>query len=207
MARKYLEIDLRNHVLPSRIAPVLTLPAHRSICKDTHQAHVVIGSLAYNLYDDKRNTLFFLNNLLGGPGMNNRLNVSLREKRGLVYDVESNVTNYSDAGVFSVYFGCDPRNRERCVELVSKEFKLLRDKKLSSMQMNIARKQLIGQIMISQENRESMALNIGKTFLYFDHYEDEESVYKRIERITQEDLLEVANEILDEKKLFSLSFY
>lgn len=205
-ARKYLSEDIRNHPVKPRIKPALVLPVRREVEKETHQAHVLIGNLAYNLYDDRRNTLFFLNNLLGGPGMNNRLNVSLREKNGLVYDVESNVTNYSDTGIFSIYFGCDPKNKERCVSLVLKELKKLRENKLSTMQMTIARKQLIGQIAISMENRESTALNIGKSFLYFDTYETEESIYQRIEKITQSDLLETANEIFDEQRLFMLAY-
>ena len=113
----------------------------RQIHKDTHQAHVLIGGRAFSMHDKKRIPLFLLNNILGGPGMNNRLNVSLREKHGLVYNVESNITSYTDTGLASIYFGTDPKNREKAMRLVHKELARLRDVKLSATQLAAAKKQ------------------------------------------------------------------
>ena len=108
--------------------------------KDTHQAHIMIGSRGYNAYEDKRTALYLLNNILGGPGMNSRLNVALRERRGLVYNVESNLTSYTDTGTFCIYFGCDPEDAELCTRLVYKELKRLRDTRMTSSQLAAAEK-------------------------------------------------------------------
>lgn len=122
-----------------RTEPFLYIPKTLTLNKETHQAHVMIGSRGYNAYNEKRTGLYLLNNLLGGPGMNSRLNVSLRERRGLVYNVEANLTSYTDTGVFCIYFGTDPEDADRCIGLVHKELKKLRDSKLSSSQLSAAK--------------------------------------------------------------------
>ena len=106
-----------------RTIPPLYVPEQLVVHKETHQAHVMIGSRGYNAYDDKRTALYLLNNILGGPGMNSRLNVSLRERRGLVYTVESNLTSYTDTGAFCIYFGTDPEDVDTCLKLTYKELK------------------------------------------------------------------------------------
>ena len=170
--------------------PPLYTSEKLTIHKDTHQAHVMIGSRGYNAYDDKRTALYLLNNILGGPGMNSRLNVSLRERRGLVYNVESNLTSYTDTGVFCTYFGCDPEDVDTCMRLVMKELKSLRDNKMTSQQLAAAKKQLIGQIGVASDNNENNALGMAKTFLHYHKYETSEAVYQRIEQLTPEILLE-----------------
>ncbi|RXZ25824.1 insulinase family protein, partial [Fusobacterium necrophorum] len=125
------------------------------LSKDTHQAHVMMGSRGYNAYDDRRTALYLLNNILGGPGMNSRLNVSLRERRGLVYTVESNLTSYTDTGAFCIYFGTDPEDLATCLKLTHKELKRLRDVKLTPSQLAAAKKQLIGQIGVASDNHEN----------------------------------------------------
>lgn len=129
-----------------RTIPPLYVPEQLVVHKETHQAHVMIGSRGYNAYDDKRTALYLLNNILGGPGMNSRLNVSLRERRGLVYTVESNLTSYTDTGAFCIYFGTDPEDVDTCLKLTYKELKRMRDVKMTSSQLMAAKKQLIGQI-------------------------------------------------------------
>lgn len=106
-----------------RIAPFTYIPQTLTINKDTHQAHVMIGSRGYHAYDEKRTGLYLLNNILGGPGMNSRLNLALRERRGLVYNVEANLTSYTDTGVFCIYFGTDTEDVGHCIRLVHKELK------------------------------------------------------------------------------------
>ncbi len=178
----------------------------RQIHKDTHQAHVLIGGRAFSMHDKKRIPLFLLNNILGGPGMNNRLNVSLREKHGLVYNVESNLTSYTDTGTFCIYFGCDPADLDYCTRLVYKELKRLRDVRMTSSQLAAAKKQLIGQIGVASDNNENNALGMGKTFLHYNKCETSEAVFHRIEQLTSEALLEVANEMFAEDYLSTLIY-
>ena len=206
LAEKYLSDVPAGEVNSRRVPPPLYAPEHLTVAKDTHQAHVMIGSRGYNAYDDKRTALYLLNNILGGPGMNSRLNVSLRERRGLVYNVESNLTSYTDTGVFCTYFGCDPEDVDTCMRLVMKELKSLRDTKMTSQQLAAAKKQLIGQIGVASDNNENNALGMAKTFLHYHKYETSEAVYQRIEQLTPEILLEVANEMFAEDYLSTLIY-
>ena len=187
-----------------RTIPPLYVPEQLVVHKETHQAHVMIGSRGYNAYDDKRTALYLLNNILGGPGMNSRLNVSLRERRGLVYTVESNLTSYTDTGAFCIYFGTDPEDVDTCLKLTYKELKRMRDVKMTSSQLMAAKKQLIGQIGVASDNNENNALGMAKTFLHYNKYESSESVFRRIEALTAEGLLEVANEMFAEEYLSTL---
>lgn len=189
-----------------RTIPPLYVPEQLVVHKETHQAHVMIGSRGYNAYDDKRTALYLLNNILGGPGMNSRLNVSLRERRGLVYTVESNLTSYTDTGAFCIYFGTDPEDVDTCLKLTYKELKRMRDVKMTSSQLMAAKKQLIGQIGVASDNNENNALGMAKTFLHYNKYESSESVFRRIEALTAEELLEVANEMFAEEYLSTLIY-
>lgn len=189
-----------------RTIPPLYVPEQLVVHKETHQAHVMIGSRGYNAYDDKRTALYLLNNILGGPGMNSRLNVSLRERRGLVYTVESNLTSYTDTGDFCIYFGTDPEDVDTCLKLTYKELKRMRDVKMTSSQLMAAKKQLIGQIGVASDNNENNALGMAKTFLHYNKYESSESVFRRIEALTAEGLLEVANEMFAEEYLSTLIY-
>ena len=189
-----------------RTFPPLYVPEQLVVHKETHQAHVMIGSRGYNAYDDKRTALYLLNNILGGPGMNSRLNVSLRERRGLVYTVESNLTSYTDTGAFCIYFGTDPEDVDTCLKLTYKELKRMRDVKMTSSQLMAAKKQLIGQIGVASDNNENNALANTKTFLHYNKYESSESVFRRIEALTAEGLLEVANEMFAEEYLSTLIY-
>lgn len=189
-----------------RIAPPPYAPEHLTITKDTHQAHVMIGSRGYDAHDDRRTALYLLNNILGGPGMNSRLNVALRERRGLVYNVESNLTSYTDTGAFCIYFGTDTDDLDTCMRLTYKELRRLRDAKMTPSQLAAAKKQLIGQIGVASDNFENNALGMAKTFLHYHKYESPETVFKRIEALTAEQLLEVANEMFAEAYLSTLVY-
>ena len=189
-----------------RVPPPLYVPERLVVSKDTHQAHVMIGSRGYNAYDDKRTALYLLNNILGGPGMNSKLNVSLRERRGLVYNVESNLTSYTDTGAFCIYFGTDIEDMDTCLKLTYKEFKRMRVVKMTSSQLAAAKKQLIGQIGVASDNFENNALGMAKTYLHYHKYESSEVVFKRIETLTAEQLMEVANEMFAEEYLSTLIY-
>jgi predicted Zn-dependent peptidase len=158
------------------------------------------------MYEEKKYPLYLLNNILGGPGMNSRLNISLREKRGLVYTVESNIASYTDTGVFAIYFGIDHKNREKAISLVNKELYNLRNIKLTDIQLNRAKKQAIGQTGIATDNKENMSLGLGKSFLHFNRYQLPEEIFRKIEAITPRQIIETANEILIPDKLFTLIF-
>ena len=189
-----------------RTPPPLYVPDRVVMDKGTNQAHVMIGGRGYNAYDERRTALYLLNNILGGPGMNSRLNVSLRERRGLVYNVESNLTAYTDTGTFCIYFGCDPGDADLCTHIVYKELKRLRDNRLTSAQLAAAQKQLIGQIGVASDNNENNALGMAKTFLHYNRYESQAAVCRRIGELTSSQLLEVANEVLEENYLSKLVY-
>lgn len=206
LAEKHLSDIPAVTVDNQRMPPPLYVPERLVVPKDTHQAHVMIGSRGYNAYDDKRTALYLLNNVLGGPGMNSKLNVSLRERRGLVYNVESNLTSYTDTGAFCIYFGTDIEDMDTCLKLTYKELKRMRDVKMTSSQLAAAKKQLIGQIGVASDNFENNALGMAKTYLHYHKYESSESVFHRIEALTAEQLLEVANEMFAEEYLSTLIY-
>ena len=189
-----------------RQAPPPYVPRNLILHRDTHQAHVMIGARGYDAHDERRTGLYLLNNILGGPGMNSRLNVALREKRGLVYNVEANLTSYTDTGTFCIYFGCDLKDTERCTGLVRKELKRMRDNRMSGALLSAAKKQIIGQIGVSADNFENNALDMGKFFLHYGKMEEREAVFRRIEALTADTLLDIANEIFAEDHLSMLVY-
>ena len=190
----------------TRKHPDIYIPQNLTLHRDTHQAHVMIGSRGYDAHNEKRTALYLLNNILGGPGMNSRLNVSLRERSGLVYNVEANLTSYTDTGVFCIYFGTEHDDVDRCMRLVKKELKKLYDKPLSIAQLAAAKKQIIGQIGVARDNAESTALGMAKTFLHYNKMDDPQEVFQRIEALTSKELWEVSNEMFAENQLSTL-FY
>lgn len=176
------------------------------ISKGIKQAHVMMGRKAYDMHHPDRYALYLLNHILGGNSMNSRLNVSLREKNGLVYNVESNVTFYTDTGIFTVYFACDPRYVDRCVRLVEKELQRLRENRLTPVQLARAKKQLKGQLMISAENHENIALDMAKSFLHFNVYRSLKDTVAEIDSVTAEELQRVADDLFDPSKLSRLRY-
>ena len=179
--------------------PELTILNH-----DTHQAHVMIGNRAYSATHPLRIPLYLLNNVLGGPGMNARLNVILRERRGLVYSVESSMVCYGDTGLWSVYFGCDPHDVNRCVRLVKGEFKRLMEKPLPEKTLAAAKRQIKGQLAVACDNNENFAIDFGKSFLHFGDEKDIEKLYQKIDAVTAEQIQQVAKEIFDKDSLATL---
>lgn len=190
----------------NRQAPQIVEASQSVIEKDTHQAHVIMGQRAFSLHDEQRISLFLLNNMLGGPGMNSRLNIALRERHGLVYNVESNITSYTDTGIASIYFGTDPKNREKATRLVCRELESLCEKPLAEKSIAAAKKQLIGQIGVSNDNKESLFLGLGKSFLHYNRYDSQEEVVRQTEAISTEDIFNVANQVFAPDKLFRLVY-
>lgn len=181
-------------------------PGSNEQTKDTFQSHCIIGAEAYSLTSDKRLPMVLLNNILGGSAMNSRLNMVLREKNGLAYNVESNYSPYTDTGAFMVYFGTERKNLYRALDLVEREFKLIRTKKLSDKLLSRSKKQLIGQLAIANENREELMLTLGRSYLYFNKVDPMNEVFGKIDHISADDLYLVANEILAAQNLSKLVF-
>jgi predicted Zn-dependent peptidase len=189
-----------------RVIPPVIETRQIEIDKKLHQAHVMIGYRAYDLHSEKRTGLYLLNNILGGHGMNSRLNLSLREKYGLVYNVESGMTTYSDSGLISIYFGTDPKSKDKCIGIVMQEINRLRNEKLKPLQLTAAKKQLKGQLGIASDNGENLALGMGKSFLHLNRCDNLQQIYGKIDHVTPEELIEIADEILNEKNLFRLAY-
>ena len=174
--------------------------------KNTHQAHVMIGTRAYDVNDSRRMPLYLLNNMLGGPGMNAKLNLALREHNGLVYTVESTMVAYGDTGIWSIYFGCDEHDVKRCLRLVRKELDKFMQKPLSEAQLKAAKKQIKGQVGVACDNRENFALDFGKSFLHYGWEKNVDRLYEQVDEITDEQIQAVAQELFDKDRLTTLIF-
>lgn len=174
--------------------------------KNTHQAHVMIGTRAYDVNDSRRMPLYLLNNMLGGPGMNAKLNLALREHNGLVYTVEGTMVAYGDTGIWSIYFGCDEHDVKRCLRLVRKELDKFMQKPLSEAQLKAAKKQIKGQVGVACDNRENFALDFGKSFLHYGWEKNVDRLYEQVDEITAEQIQAVAQELFDKDRLTTLIF-
>jgi predicted Zn-dependent peptidase len=203
---KYFSNIPAKKVNNNRIAFSGYRPLQKTVSKKTWQDHCIIGNLAYNVRDKRRIAMFLLNNLLGGQGLNSRLNLSLREKNGFAYNVESNYIPYCDSGVFMIYFGTDEKNRNRSINVVMKELKKLREQRLGISQLQKAKNQMKGNIARAWENHENHMLAMGKNILIFNKMESIDDLYEKINMLTSSDLLEIANEIFDENMLSSLIY-
>ena len=201
-------VKLAEEKLPKNYPPVGDGIADQTIVmqKNTHQAHVMIGTRAYDVNDDRRMPLYLLNNMLGGPGMNAKLNLALREHNGLVYTVESTMVAYGDTGTWSIYFGCDEHDVKRCLRLVRKELDKFMQKPLSDAQLKAAKKQIKGQIGVACDNRENFALDFGKSFLHYGWEKNVDRLYEQVDEITAAQIQAVAQELFDKDRLTTLIF-
>lgn len=174
--------------------------------KDLLQTHCILGNRAYSLQDPKARTLILLSNLLGGPGMNSRLNLGIREKYGFTYAIESNYTTYADTGVWGIYFATEPQSVKKTIKLIHKELKKLRDKPMGPLQLKKAKQQLIGQLAIAQENNCNLMQSIAKSYQAFGKVESIQESNERIMAITAHEIQEVAKEIFNESCLSTLIY-
>ena len=206
LGEKYFGKITANSTQKNRIKPSATASGLHTITKPISQTHCIIGSHAYSSSNPNRYGLLLLNNLLGGMGMSSRLNLEIREKYGIAYTVESNYTSLSDTGIFSVYFGTDTEKSAKALKLVHKELKKLRDQKLGTVLLQQAKQKFIGQIALAEENRMSLIISIAKGVLDFGHSDSLEQVFAKINAVTAEQLLEISNEIFDDKQMITLLF-
>ncbi len=174
--------------------------------RHTHQTHIMLGSHAYPIGHPKQLTMYLLNNILGGGSMSSRLYLSLREKYGLVYNIDSQAVPLSDTGYWNIYLACEPQHKDQCLELCHKELKQLRDTALTSSQLQRALRQLEGQMAISAENQENNALAMAKQMLYHHHAPAWQDTFARIQTITPTQLQDVANEVFAPEKIYTLLY-
>ena len=197
-------LEVREYPRSNPLPQDISLTSHSSLLTTGsfhHQAHVMLGVQTFSYDDPRRMPLFLLNNILGGPGMNARLNLSLRERHGLVYTVESTQVSYSDTGCWSVYFGCDHHDVKRCLRLVHRELDRLMQHPLSERQLQAAKRQLKGQLAIACDNREQFALDFAKHFLHYGHERSIAELLLRIDAITSSQIQDVAQQLFAPEKL------
>lgn len=182
------------------------IPQDRVVDKEAHQAHVMIGTRAYSAHDPRRKPLYLLNNILGGPGQASRFKLRLREQHGLVYSVDSTTLNYTDTGVWCVYFGCDEHDKQKCQRLVRQELDRVMNRPLSAAQLNAAKRQIKGQLGVASDNRESFALDFAKGFLHYGLKRDIAQLFNEIDNITANDIQSVANDLFQQGSLTTLTY-
>ncbi len=192
--------------MPERIPFENYKPAEKVLKKDSFLSHLIVGTTAYSRLDDKKPAMMLLNNLLGGPAMNSRLNMGIREKYGFAYQIESYYQPYSDTGVFSVYMGTDKKYIHKGRELILKELKKLRENKIGTLQLHRAKNQFIGQMAISYENPLNEMLGMAKSHLYRGRIKTFEENVSLIRSLTAEQLQEVAGEIFQPDGLSTLVY-
>ncbi len=207
MAKRYLG-DLRpKGTKLDRQPPSLYEPKRLVVeRRDITQAHSVMGMPAPHFDHPKRLAFFMLVNLLGGPSLNSRLNLSLREKYGLVYSIEASFTPYTDAGQLGFFFATDPASLKRAEALVIKELRLLKSKKLGPLQLRQTKEQLVGQLAMGEENNMGLMLSVAKVLLDQNRIEPFDQLIKSIRAVTAEELMAVANEFLIEEQFSYLTY-
>lgn len=206
-AEKFLINGSNRESKQSRVSPALYKPEHRSYKKDTFQVHYMLGNRCFDMHHADRIGMYLLNNILGGPGMNSLLNLSLREKNGLVYNVDSVYQPMTDTGMWTVYFGCDAYNFKKCERLVRQELRKLREDKISESQLKKYKLQLLGQMAISMEQKENHAIGLGKSLLRYGKVDEMEVIREHIMAVSSEQLQDIARQVFDESQLSTLKYY
>ena len=196
-----------NSSASKRIAPLKNLPQQIRVNKQMMQAHSMLGTQTYSLHHPYKAGLLLLNNILGGNGMSSILNLQIREKYGIAYTIESNYSPLSDTGIFALYFGTDKEKVDRATALIFKEFKKIRSTKMSEVQLQKAKNKFIGQIALGEENRIGLIISMAKSLIDYQKIDDLETVFNKIRAVSAEDMNAIANEVLDEKNLSSLTFH
>lgn len=205
-AEKYFSDVPNKSRLRERIKPAAVAATKLVEKRNTFQKHCMMVGEAYALPDQKRLHLYLLNNILGGPGMNSRLNLALRERRGYSYSAESHYAPYTDTGVMMIYFSCDAERFSKSLQITKEEIKRLQTKLITETRLSHARKQLVGQLAISYENNEHLMLTAGKSYLVFNRVDSLNTIRNKLDEITAEQLRETANEILHTGNLNTLIF-
>ena len=203
---KYFSLGNIQQVQQVRLQPNNYTPTHRTTPRDTYQAHCIIGNRCLPMSSHERLTMLLLNNILGGPNMSSRLNLALRERNGLCYTIESNVTNYTDTGVWNIYFGCDPRNLAKAQRLCMQQLDLLCNTPLNDNQLTTAKRQLRGQVLIGNQNKENLILGLSKAYLHGLELKPDSEHFQFIDSLTPADLQSLAQRIFNPDRLSTLIY-
>ena len=203
---KHFSVRQIRQVRQVRQLPQKYTPTHRTTPRDTYQAHCIIGNRCIPMTSDERLTMLLLNNILGGPNMSSRLNLALRERNGLCYTIESNVTNYTDTGVWNIYFGCDPRNLAKAKRLCMQQLDLLCSTPLNNNQLATAKRQLRGQVLIGNQNKENLILGLSKAYLHGIELKPDSEHFQFIDSLTPSDLQSLAQRIFAPDQLSTLIY-
>lgn len=206
MCERYFGHIAENKAEKNRVAPLPVTSGIFAVQKAIAQTHCIIGGRAYASAHENKYGLLLLNNVLGGMGMSNRLNLEIREKYGIAYTIESNYTSLTDTGIFSIYFGTDAEKTDKANKLVHKELKKLRDNRLGDLQLKQAKDKFIGQIALAEESRMSLIISMAKSLMDFDHIDTLDDIFEKINAVTADQLLEIGNEIFDPNQLITLLF-
>ncbi|MBN8821917.1 MULTISPECIES: pitrilysin family protein [unclassified Spirosoma] len=206
VAEKYFRDVPAQHTTRQRKTPTGYVPRQTRVERPITQAQCALGRPAYGLADPRRLPFFMLINLLGGPGMNSRLNLNLREKYGLVYSIDATYTPYLDTGFLGIYFGTDPKKVDKAHMLIMKELKRLREQPLTTLQLHQTKEQLIGQLAMAEESNNSFMLMMAKSLLDIDRVEALTDIFNDINAVTSEQLQTLAQEAFDESQFSSLTF-
>lgn len=207
MAEKYFQSGFEGKEVPERTLPEMYIPQHQEKKRDTFQLHYMIGNRAVGLQDPQRMAMYLLNNILGGPGMNSRLNLSLREKHGLVYTVDSVFQPLTDTGMWTVYFGTDASNFKKCERLVGLELRKLREERISDSMLRKYKLQLLGQMAIGMEQKENAATGLGKSVLRYGKADSIQVVKEHLMAVTADQLQDLARVVFKEEDLSTLKYY
>ena len=206
IAERYFSEKIGTSSSVERRKPRIAKGKHITAEKDIHQIHYVMGCEAYDYHHKKRPAFYLLNNLLGGPAMNSRLNMNIRERHGIAYQIDSSYSPFTDVGLFVIYLGTEKNNLEKSQSLIWKELNLFKNKKLSSRQLSDAKKQILGQMVIAQDSSSSLMFAAAKSLMVFDQIDTMEEVYARIEKISAEEIQDIAHEIFDESRMNSMLY-
>ncbi|MFD0795252.1 M16 family metallopeptidase [Mucilaginibacter litoreus] len=206
LADKYFGSVPENSSVKNRQQPAAVTAGIYSIQKPIAQTHCIVGGRAYPSAHQHKYGLLLLNNILGGMGMSNRLNLEIREKHGIAYTIESNYTSLTDTGIFSIYFGTDAGKADKALRLVHKELKKLRDNKLGEIQLKQAKDKFNGQIALAEESRMSLIISMAKSLMDFNHIDTLEDIFDKINVVTADDILKISNENFDNDRMITLLF-
>jgi predicted Zn-dependent peptidase len=201
LAERHLGHLTLDGTAPQRTPAPDFIPFVRKTQRVIHQTHAVLGGRACSAYDDRFTALAMMNNILGGPGMNSRLNLNIREKYGFTYHIESFYHPFTDNGTLGIYLGTEAGSVDRALRLVEREMRLLREKALTTLQLQRAKTQILGQLAMAQENNSGQMMALGKSYLMFDKVETFEEIRQRVDAVTPSDILEVANQYLDRDQM------
>lgn len=192
MAEKHFGILSHQLERAERTSPTDIAPFRREHHIDSHQAHTIVGKKIFSMFDERKYATLLLNNILGGPGMNSLLNVAIREKRGYVYTVESSLSLLSDCGFFEIYFGSDESHVNASLRIINRILDDLATNPLKENALQAAKRQYLGQLLLSSENKEAMALSLGKNYLYYNNVMDDKELAELINAITPQQIMDSA---------------